>query len=242
MASMNPPRYERLTGTVSGLSTAASQQDFIFRQGEQAIGAAASAGLALEGLAGAAASASASSGDTTDAVATFQCHVGPHWVTGALGNVSFADGDEIIVLGQRHGDAWVAQAVARPADRTIWMPPHSGRGHRAFLRALLTWWGSACLLVPQCISLLMNLTGDHPGNWQWVVTSGLSGTAVLLPVVLLTAWRVYPYATLSTALFQALGLPDAASVNLPRITRRHLRSVPDAIRQFHPYSPWVFRY
>lgn len=239
---MNRQRYERLTGIVSELSTAADRQDFLFRQGEQAAGAAAAAGLALEGLAGAAASASASSGDATDAVATFQCRVGPHRVTGCLGSIGFADGDEVIVLGQRHGDAWVAQAVARPADRTIWMPPHSGRGHRAFLRSLLTWWGSACLLVPQCMALLMILTSDYPFTWHWMLTSGLSGTAPLLLVVLWTAWRVYPYATLSTALFQALGLPDAASVNLPRITRRHLRSAPDAIQQFHPYTPWVFRY
>lgn len=236
------PRYECLTGTVSDLGAAASRQDFLFRQGEQDVGAAASAGLALEGLAGAAASASASSSDATDAVMNFQCRVGPHPVTGCLGSIGFADGDDVVVIGQRHGDTWVAHAVARPADRMIWMPPHSGRGHRAFLRSLLTWWGTACLLAPQCLSLVLNLISEQPGDWQWVMTSGLTGSAVVLPVVGLTAWRLYPYATLSTALFQALGLPDAARVNLPRITRQYLRGAPDAIRQFHPFAPWVFRY
>lgn len=239
---MSSVPYERLVGKVSELSTMTGRQDFVWRQGDRDVGAVAATGLALEGLAGAAASTAASQGDATDPIMTFQCRVGPYPVTGFLGNVGFVDEDEVIVLGQRQGDTWVARAVARPLDRTIWMPPHSGRGHRAFLKMLLLGWGSACLLGSFLFAMVMDIIHGMPMDWFWWLTSSLVTGTMLMLVVGLVAWRVYPYAVMSSRLFQALGLPNPSRVNLPRLTRQYLRGTPDATSRFHPMTPWVFRY
>jgi hypothetical protein len=129
----------RIVGTVADLKTSSTSENFIFGSGDRVIGGAAAAGLAAAGLAGAATGAAMSSGDAADKVTVFECKVGTQSVKGRFGEVTFANGDQIQVVGTVFKEELSALAVTRPSDRTIWMHPHCSRGTKAYRRFCLRW-------------------------------------------------------------------------------------------------------
>ena len=99
---------------VTDLKTSSSSENFVFGSGDRVIGGAAAAGLAAAGLAGAATGAAMSSGDAADKVTAFECRVGTQRVKGRFGEVTFADGDQIEVVGTVFKEELSALAVTRP--------------------------------------------------------------------------------------------------------------------------------
>lgn len=234
----------RVTGKVTGLQTSASSEDFVVGQGDRATGNLAAVGLAAAGLAGAATGAAISSGDAADKVTAFVCNVGEQRVTGRFGEVTFADGDEVEVVGPIHSRILSALAVRRPSDRTIWMHPHCSRGTRAYLQFCWRWIPALSLLTPALFFSAMTLIsgGEELGPW-FFVTMILAGAVMVAILLLLLARRFFAFARISDQIFNGLEFESPESVDLPkRLSLASRELSPEDRKQFHPWKRWVYRY
>jgi hypothetical protein len=234
----------RVAGTVADLKTSSTSENFVFGSGDSAAGGAAAVGLAAAGLAGAATGAAMSSGDAADKVTAFECKVGTQSVTGRFGEVTFADGDQIEVVGRVFDGALGALAVVRPSDRTIWMHPHCSRGSEAYRRFCLRWIPTLSLLTPAVFVLTMTLISGSEGLDFWffatMVVSGAVAVAILL---LLLARRFRRFARLSDQIFVGLQFDQPESVDLPkRLSAASGELSPEDRQRYHPWKRWVYKY
>lgn len=235
-----------IKGVIADLRTSEGAEDFVGAGASQASGAAAAVGLAAEGLAGAAAGAAQFSSDIADKVTFFRCRVGGQLVTGRFGNIGFSDDDEVEIVGTKLSSEFLAYAVARPKDRSVWMHPHCSRGTGAYKRFTFKWIGLvAWVLIPLCFLALDFFTaekGQQIPLWfalvQWLVF-GVFFSAMFGFV----ASRFWRYAKLSDQIFTALELPEPKAVNLQRTLSAAMQSMTQAEKlKYHPMKRWVYRY
>jgi len=83
-----------IKGVVDGLTVHAGEDEFVRSAGQQAAGVGAAAGLALDGMAGAAAGAGLAASSAGDSVQFFTCKLGEQLMQGRFSKVTFKDGDE----------------------------------------------------------------------------------------------------------------------------------------------------
>ena len=234
----------RITGVIADLQTSATSEDFVFGAGDRATGSVAAVGLAAAGLAGAATGAAMSSGDAADKVTAFVCNVGAQRVTGRFGEVTFANGDEVEVVGSIHLERLSALAVRRPSDRTIWMHPHCSRGTRAYLKYCWRWIPAISFLTPALFFSAMTLIsgGEDLGPW-FFLTMILAGATMVAVLLLLLARKFFAFAKLSDQIFSGLGFESPESVDLPKRLSLASRDLsPEDRKQFHPWKRWVYKY
>ncbi|WP_335622484.1 putative type VI secretion system effector [Burkholderia pseudomallei] len=63
----------------------------------------------------------------------------------------FENGDEVEVVAERAGAAWIGYAIRRRSDGILSVHPHCERGSRALIKSFIKWsvlFWSACALVP----------------------------------------------------------------------------------------------
>ena len=245
---MTVSRFDVVRGEVASLHVWQDDQDFVAQEGDSVAGGIAVVGLAAQGLAGAATSAAISSGSTADRVDFFTCSVGSHVIRGRFGKVTFQDGDLVEVVVQSGSGAAEAFAVVRPADRTMWLHPHCGRGTNAHLAFSVKWVGLASwVIVPIAVYLLALLGDVLIGGTQipidampWVVlANGILGSIVFG----MTAVRFRRFARLSDEIFAALGFEKPAEVDLHRHLREASKEFSNENRlRYHPHARWVYKY
>ena len=235
---------EIIRGKVSDLHISQGEEDFVFTNANKAAGAGAAVGLAVGGLAGAATGAAMSSGDTADAVDFFICKVGEKNVKGQFGTVNFANGDNVEAVGAYSGDQFEVYALTRPADRTIWMYPHSGKGTQAYVRSSLMWIFIICwVILPVVVFCMDFFFSSRPAPLEvWLIP---------IPIALLlcssifgfTAWRFMKFARISNDIFAALAFENPPSVDLSKRLRAASKDFSNEDRwNYHPHSRWVYKY
>ena len=241
---MNNNQFQIIRGIVSDLRVTKDGKNFVFTGTDKAAGGAAAIGLAVGGLAGAATGAAMSSGDTADAVDFFICKVGEKNVKGQFGTVNFANGDNVEAVGAYSGDQFEAYALTRPADRTIWMYPHSGKGTQAYVRSSLMWIFIICWLISPLtmFGIIFFSSGNLSPLWVFMILwllFGLIGSAIFGFV----AWRFMKFARISDAIFAALDFDDPPNVDLSKRLRAASRDFSNEERwNYHPHSRWVYKY
>jgi hypothetical protein len=234
----------RVAGTVADLKTSTTSENFVVGSGDRAVGAAAAVGLGAAGLAGAATGAAMSSGDAADKVTAFTCKVGTQRVAGRFGEVTFAEGEQIEVVGTVSSGELSALAVVRPSDRTIWMHPHCSRGTKAYRHFCMRWIPALSFLTPTVFVLLMTLISGGRGSdflfFAVMITAGAIAVAALL---FLLARKFRPFAKLSDQIFAALEFDQPESVDLPkRLSQTSSALSQEERKRYHPWSRWVYKY
>jgi hypothetical protein len=234
----------RVAGIVAQLKTGITGENFVFGSGDGAAGGVAAVGLAAAGLAGAATGAAMSSGDAADKVTTFECKVGTQRVTGRFGEVTFADGDQIEVVGSMSNGALGALAAIRPSDRTIWMYPHCSRGSDAYRRFCFRWIPALSLLTPVAFVLTMTLISGGKGLDFWFFATMVASGAVVVAILLVfLARRFLRFAKLSDQIFVGLQFDQPESVDLPkRLSMASTDLSPEERQRYHPWKRWVYKY
>ena len=143
LSPVNSP-LQLISGVVSGLTIHSGEEEFVRSREQQAAGVGAAAGLAVEGLAGAAAGAGLAAASAGDAVEFFSCKVGGQLVEGRFSKASFKDDDQldfVLDISSVTKSPYVL-AARRSRDATLWMVPHCSRGtmaHRGFALRMC-WW------------------------------------------------------------------------------------------------------
>jgi hypothetical protein len=234
----------RIVGTVADLRTSSTTENFVFGSGDRAVGGAAAVGLAAAGLAGAATGAAMSSGDAADKVTAFECTVGTQRVRGRFGEVTFADGDQIEVVGTVFNEELSALAVIRPSDRSIWMHPHCSRGTRAYARFCLRWIPALSFLTPTVFVLTMTLiSGRRELDFLFFAAMLVSGAIAVAVLLLLLARHFLRFAKLSDQIFSGLQFDQPESVDLPkRLSVASSGLTPEDRQRYHPWKRWVYKY
>lgn len=240
--------FEVVRGVVSELQVWRSDEDFVFSDVEKKAGGAGALALAADGMAGAATGSLLSSSDTAEKVFLFVCKVGDQIVKGRFGEVTFANGNEVEVAGERRGNHMNAVAMLRPADRTIWMHPHCGRGATAYWRFVKRMTAIASMGAATAFTLTaFLLAGDGDGRtsfplWFWPVNwAGLA--FILAMVALFVARKFASFANLSSTIFSALGFKDPANVDLPKNQKLALKAATnEVLLTYHPHARWVYKY
>jgi hypothetical protein len=234
----------RISGTVTDLHTSTTSENFVFGSGDRVTGGLAAAGLAAAGLAGAATGAAISSGDAADKVTAFVCKVDAQTVTGRFGEVTFADGDEVEVVGSFHVDGMSALAVMRPSDRTIWMHPHCGRGTEAYWRYCLRWIPGLSIATPAVMfTVATYFSGGEWPPWWFQAVSVAAGAVMLGIIQALVARRFHSFAKLSDQIFTGLQFDQPESVDLhKRLSIASTDLSPEDRQRYHPWKRWVYKY
>jgi len=244
---MSTHRFEVIRGAVSNLQVRQGEEDFVSGSADKTVGGVAAAGLALDGLAGAATGAALSVGDTSERVDFFVCKVADQTVRGRFGTVGFADGDLVEVVGSLSGGVFDAYAIVRPSDRAIWTHPHCGRGSRAHLRFSARWIGLLAWLVsPVAMAGLMWLAADDANVAPplWFVVTMYFGLGLLASAIFVfVASRFTKFARLSDETFAALGFENPTEVDLHKRLREASKAMTNEERlNYHPHARWVYKY
>ncbi len=234
----------RIVGTVADLQTSITSENFVFGSGDRSAGGIAAVGLATAGLAGAATGAAMSSGDAADKVTAFECKVGSQRVTGRFGEVTFAEGDQIEVVGALFNSELGALAVTRPSDRTIWMHPHCSRGTKAYRRFCWRWIPALSVGAPAVMVIVATLVSSRSAMPVALLAVIVLGSALMLGAVLtVVARRFLAFAKLSDQIFVGLQFDDPESVDLPkRLSAANKELTPEDRKRYHPWSRWVYKY
>jgi hypothetical protein len=237
-------QFTLIKGIISELQVRQSEEDFVVSNSDKAAGGAAAAGLAIGGLAGAATGALLSSGDTADKVSIFVCKVGNENVNGRFGEVTFSNGDEVEVVGERHGNNINAYAVAHPSHRTIWMHPHCGRGSKAFITMSIKWILLLSFLPPFMMGIIeLWLSGQHAPLWFLLIIMPLSIGLVSGIVFFFVFTKFKKFSLLSSSIFNTLGFDKPDDIDLPQRQKLTLKNATNEERlAYHPHARWVYKY
>lgn len=243
-----------IKGVVSGLTVHAGEEEFVRSVGQQAAGVGAAAGVALEGMAGAAAGAGLAASSAGDSVELFTCKLGEQLVQGRFSKVTFKDGDalEMVVAPQRSGLPLVL-AARRVRDRVLWMAPHCSRGtsgHKSFALRLfgrLVLGAPLFFIVP---SFGLIYFGDLPMDLDGLLFHGAICLVLGLIAAPYYAIRFYrqwlPIARQAESIFAALGYADPTRVDLPRDHKRYCKSKgigwPYMVNNGVDAGPWTYHY
>lgn len=236
-----------ITGVVSGLTIHSGEEEFVRSRGQQIAGVGAAAGLAVEGLAGAAAGAGLAATSAGDAVEFFSCKVGDQLVEGRFSKASFKDGDELSVVTSPSEWRSLVLAARSSQDHLIWMVPHCSRGtkaHASFSRLLASRLVLSFLVAGALFIILMEYsTSSNPFKFIWFDIALIGGvTAIASPYFSIRFYRQWlPIARQAEQIFAALGYPDPSRVDLPRDHKRYCKA--NGIKW--PYltdGPWIYHY
>jgi hypothetical protein len=119
IAKQNKPMII-IQGKITNLQISAGAEDFIQNMRNQNIGAVTATGAML------------ASGDASDSVEFFIFTLDNKNIAGRFSKVFFKNEDGVEAACEEQGDGtYLAYAVRRPADHTLWMYPHCSRGKTA---------------------------------------------------------------------------------------------------------------
>ncbi|ARL59949.1 putative type VI secretion system effector [Burkholderia pseudomallei] len=154
----------------------------------------------------------------------------------------FENGDEVEVVAERAGAAWIGYAIRRRSDGILSVHPHCERGSRALIKSFIKWsvlFWSACALVPTFF-LMQPLPHDQE---QWVfVGKALFGIWLAVEVLavfvaLRVGHRFKKQLPMANRIFATFGWKDPPNVNLPK-TSKKLRQSEDTWQM----GKLIFRY
>jgi hypothetical protein len=236
--------FKLIRGEVSSLQVRQDKEDFVFTAIDKTAGGVAAAGLAIGALAGAATGALLSAEDTEERVDFFVCMVAGQRTCGRFGKVTFSDGDVVEVVGSPGEECFHAYAVVRPADRTVWMYPHCGRGTTAYKRYSTVAILLLSVLGPAFIFGLLDLVGsDNPFDFAFWLESTAICALVSAAVLAFTSSRFTKFARLSNDIFTTLRFDKPDEVDLHKRLREASKSLPSSERvNYHPHARWVYKY
>jgi CRP-like cAMP-binding protein len=234
----------RVTGTVADLKMSTTSENFVSGSGDRVVGTAAAVGLGAAGLAGAATGAAMSSGDSADKVTAFTCTVGGQKVVGRFGEVTFANGEQIEVVGTVFSGELSALAVVRTSDRSIWMHPHCSRGTKAYRRFCLRWIPALSVLTPTVfVSLMTLISGGRGFGFLFFAVMISAGAIAVATLLLLFARKFRHFAKLSDQIFAVLEFDQPEAVDLPRRLAQASNALSrEERKRYHPWSRWVYKY
>jgi hypothetical protein len=236
-------RLDLIKGIVSELQVRQAEEHFVFTNADKTAGGMAAAGLAIDGLAGAATGALLSSGDTADKVYKFACKVGDQIVIGQFGEVTFANGDEVEVACEVRGSYMSAYAITRPSSRTIWMHPHCGRGRRAYILHSIRWIAPVSYGAPFFLALLDFFLSSPSKGLLFLFLMPLFVGLIVATVFSFVAAKFKKFSLLSSEIFAALRFDNPEEVDLPKLQNTTLKNATNEERlAYHPHARWVYKY
>ena len=236
-------RLDLIKGVVSELQVRQLEEDFVFTNTDKTAGGMAAAVLSIGGLSGAATGALLSSGDTADKVYKFVCKVGDQIVIGRLGEVTFTNGDEVEIVGERRGNYISAYAIIRPSSRTIWMHPHCGRGRRAHMIHSIRWIALVSYGAPFFLALADYFLSNPSKGLMFLFLMPLLVGLIVAIVFSFVAARFKKFSLLSSEIFATLHFNNPDKVDLPKLQKTTLKNATNEERlAYHPHARWVYKY
>jgi hypothetical protein len=171
-----------------------------------------------------------------------------HRISGRFSKVWFENGDSVEAVVERQGDGtYLAYAIRRSSDNTLWMFPHFwAQGHRAYRRvavkaSLVT---SAICVVWYLVTSIMKHFGLVSTDWFGVVWGYAVGFAVFMLFVpsdlpIGRKWKLV--ASKSEVVFGALGYVDPSNIDMKQQDSRYWKTLAKPGEQRN-FAPWVYRY
>lgn len=152
-----------------------------------------------------------------DPVDGFVMQVAGKTVRGSFWKVTFKEGDQVQVIGRESNGVFEAVAVAKPAERIIWMQPHCEHGTYSRKRSLLKYSTYFALFMLLC-AISATVFQDWP--FWFAIMSFAVVTPIVLFVTVGMSWGSFmSFAGEMNAVGEALGLPDPEKINLFRSTK-----------------------
>lgn len=236
-------RLDLIKGVISELQVRQAEEDFVFTNADKNSGGVAAAVLAIGGLSGAATGALLSSGDTADKVYKFVCKVGDYIVIGRFGEVTFTNGDEVEIAGERRGNHISAYAITRPSSRTIWMHPHCGRGRRAHMIHSIRWIALVSYGVPFFLALIDYFVPSPSKGIAFLFLMPFLVGLIVAIVFSFVAARFKRFSFLSSEIFAVFRFENPDEVDLPKQQKVTLKNATNEERlAYHPHARWVYKY
>lgn len=215
------PNMLKLTGTIRGLKTTRIKADFTTLSSVDATKALTSAS-ALLGLSSHAQPKGAPNGEDADFV---EFYLDDMPLKGWAWRSPFQEGDVVQAAVRKRRDYYEVYGIARPADRCIALYPHCSSGSAAFKKSLFSSWLrfsviASCLLSTGLTCALTGCKFDSASiQLALMMWCALSITTTLF--LFKIAERFKPASELAENIFTALGLENAAHINLRKNSRTH---------------------
>lgn len=244
MTTERHDKVRKLAGKIAGLRRVRRSRDFVMEQLGGGVGASAvSAGLAEMG----GAAIAIATLDSTEKADFVEFTLGGEPVRGWFWRFPFDEGDDIELVAERDGQAWIAYGARRPADALVAVYPHCFEGRRAHYASTFRFWGivvGAVFLFMMCLDAIFAMfkgTFSLAGQLSAYAIYLAYGLPALVLVFGFLAWRggrkTEGFARLAETIFSGFGWRDASSINL-RETSRALRREGDG----RDYGTLYFRY
>lgn len=237
-------KVSKLRGKIAALSRVRRSRDFVMEQLGGGVGASAvSAGLA--GMGGAAIAIATL--DSTEKADFVEFTLNGEPVRGWFWRFPFDEGDDIELVAERDGQAWIAYGARRPADALVAVYPHCFEGRRAHYASTFRFWGivvGAIFLFMMCLDAIFAMfkgTFSLAGQLSAYAIYLAYGLPALMLVFGFLAWRggrkTEGFARMAETIFAGFGWQNASRINL-RKTSRALRREGDG----RDYGTLYFRY
>ena len=218
-----------LRGTITGLTKRRASYETVFTEADRQAMERTALVAALAGLNDTALNLSTSTQftDTVADLVTFR--LGGEQVRAWIWLSVFENGDEVEVVAERAGPAWIGYAIRRCSDGVLSVHPHCERGSRALFRFFLKWsmlFWTGCASVVTLLLLIMAVSDNNPGGGTWKVLS----EGVLLAwlevevMAILIAYRISRrfkrQLPMANKIFETFGWKDQADVDLPKASKK----------------------
>ncbi|AYR26415.1 putative type VI secretion system effector [Herbaspirillum rubrisubalbicans] len=142
-------------------------------------------------------------------------------VKGWLWRSPFSEADDVDVVAVWQGDYYELMAMAKPSERLIALYPHCVRGRGAFYSSVLKWWFAFAVLFGLASTAVALWAVGRPefifGEDFWITGAGVVAGLSFVTVMLARQWA--PFAKTSQRIFQILGLPSPASIDLKKTSK-----------------------
>jgi hypothetical protein len=150
--------------------------------------------------------------DEGDLVDGFVMEVGGKTVCGSFWKATFREGDQVHVIGFERGEVFEAIAVAKPAERLIWMRPHCERGTHSQTVVLIK--RCAWLLIFMFLGIMAFTLHEESPIWFGLLSFVVISFIALFFTVGMSWGYFMAFSRQMNAVGDALGLPESEKIDL----------------------------
>lgn len=217
-----------LRGRIQNLSKQRCRRDFVFTASDRTNMGATAIAAGLAGLGGIAAGLGAMAVDTTEEADLLEFELDSARIRAWVWVSVFNEGDDVEVVVEPDGDAWLGYGIRRVSDGIVALHPHCSRGRHAHYKASFAWFlklvGSILLAAYLLIAAVSFFSGDsfrEFTSFALAVIPAMLISAAIFGVIAYRISRKYMgFVRLAEGIFHVFGWLAVKDIDLPAITKK----------------------
>ena len=222
-----PDTAHLLRGRIRNLRKIRCRRDFMFTSDDRTKMGATAVVASLAGLGGVATGLGAMAIDTTEEAELLEFELDGVMVRAWVWMSVFNEGDEVEVVAEPDGNAWLGYSVRRVSDRIVALYPHCSRGRNAHYKVSVAWFlkltGCIVLAAYLLMAAISFFSGDsfrEFASFALAMVPAMLISSTILGVIAYRISRKYlGFVRLAERVFHVFGWSDVKNIDLPAITK-----------------------